>query len=778
MARVRTEKKYNTFVKGLVTEANPLTYPENASLDEDNFVLKRDGSRERRLGADFETGYALIDTGYLASDLSAGKQSFHKWESPAGDSSVSIGVVRVGAKLWFLDLLTGVPSRNLLNGGTPITIPQLGNYEMSAAVVNNYLIIVSEGLLHPVALYYNRDSQTVGHENIPIQVRDTWGIADGLPPRERPTTLSAKHEYNLRNQGWQPSIQTICGQSSFAYSQSLSYAGVGLIQIAQMWQTIAATIAQTSPAIQCTKATLGVYPSNADIWTLGKEASSTGDFEKYNPSTMARNSVESITAGKGSFILHAFERGYARRTLLGNSTLPLDKEWGRITTIANYAGRVFYSGVESRVTDGDGNSPNFSNCIFFSQVVTDSSKLGLCYQEADPTSDRISDMVDTDGGVIQIPEATKIVKIIGTRSSLLVFAENGVWEVFGADAGFVATSYQTSKVGSNGCSGGNTVAEASGTIFAWTKAGIYAYTVEPTTGRYKAESVSLTSVQTLYNSLPEYAKKYAIAFYDEKENTLRWLYNDTEGYSSLSNVNSYNRELVYDLTLGAFYSQSVDVTLGPYIAGYVDIPNYTVTSYEEAAYVGTEEVIDSALDSVVVDNDVAVTRASQFSFLVISDTSFTIGKYHNRGFRDWESYDSSGVDYLSYLLTGHETFGSIGSKKQIPYIWMHFLRTEDGFSEVGGQIVLNNPSGCLVQAQWDWADSANSGKWSNEFQGYKLLRPYFPSSQADTFDYGQTVIATKNRLRGSGRALSLLITSESGKDMKLLGWSLLIEVGR
>jgi hypothetical protein len=45
-------KQYNTFVKGLVTEAGPLTYPENASLDEENFVLNRDGSRQRRLGMD------------------------------------------------------------------------------------------------------------------------------------------------------------------------------------------------------------------------------------------------------------------------------------------------------------------------------------------------------------------------------------------------------------------------------------------------------------------------------------------------------------------------------------------------------------------------------------------------------------------------------------------------------------------------------------------------------------------------------------------------------
>lgn len=33
------EKVYRSFTKGLVTEASPLTFPENASIDERNFVL-------------------------------------------------------------------------------------------------------------------------------------------------------------------------------------------------------------------------------------------------------------------------------------------------------------------------------------------------------------------------------------------------------------------------------------------------------------------------------------------------------------------------------------------------------------------------------------------------------------------------------------------------------------------------------------------------------------------------------------------------------------------
>src|SRR4030066_1661211 len=154
MARATSVKQYNTFIKGLITEASPLTYPENASLDEDNFVLKRDGSRERRLGVDYENGYALNPTGLVADIIEGTRQSFHLWENPGNDASVSVGVVRVADRLWFVDLLTSSPSSNLLNGGNPLIIPELANAEIETSVINNNLIIVSADLQKPIYLTY------------------------------------------------------------------------------------------------------------------------------------------------------------------------------------------------------------------------------------------------------------------------------------------------------------------------------------------------------------------------------------------------------------------------------------------------------------------------------------------------------------------------------------------------------------------------------------------------------------------------------------------------
>ena len=78
----------------------------------------------------------------------------------------------------------------------------------------------------------------------------------------------------------------------------------------------------------------------------------------------------------------------------------------------------------------------------------------------------------------------------------------------------------------------------------------------------------------------------------------------------------------------------------------------------------------------------------------------------------------------------------------------------------------------MVQSQWDWANSEAYGKWSKPFQAYRYRRHYTANNASDTFDYGTTTIISKSKLRGRGRVVSLLISSDKGKDMDLLGWSM------
>jgi hypothetical protein len=91
----------------------------------------------------------------------------------------------------------------------------------------------------------------------------------------------------------------------------------------------------------------------------------------------------------------------------------------------------------------------------------------------------------------------------------------------------------------------------------------------------------------------------------------------------------------------------------------LDIPGYAVSSNTISVEVGSDEVIVSSTDTVVVDQDVQVNRSAVFSFLTIVGTSFTISKYNSTRFVDWFTVDNVGVDYTSYIVTGYELFGDV-----------------------------------------------------------------------------------------------------------------------
>lgn len=831
---LKTEKVFNSFVKGLITEASPLTFPENASVDEENFVLNRDGSRARRLGLDYEDLYAKTELGYTVDQLSTTRQSFHKWESPGGDTSISIGVVRVGSRLWFMDMLTTNPSGNLLNGGNSITVTGLQDSRIETTVISNKLIIVSEDLVNPVLLEYNPDNGIISQETYNIKIRDIFGVHDGIEVYERPpysappstlTRWEANKEVNLRtgDQFYVPSTDRVYQITDFYFSTRTVQTGYGIyftystqnytkfgasaptstsgvefngnytVKFVrsgtgsgispthkynlrnQGWAT-GIQVVGGGDAIDETGKDIGVYPSNADQWTLGKNSNpNDGDkYEKYDPTILRKNSTSRYQAPKGSMIIDAFNRGASRQTESGiSSGLSSDKETGSISTITSYAQRLFYSGVTSNVQNGDERSPNYSGYVFFTRTIQSNRDLGRCYQEADPADPSINDLVDSDGGTIQIPDATRIIKIVASQASILVFAENGVWEIYGDTGGFIATSFQISKVSTNGVLNADSIVSVNGNFIYWSKAGIYRLAPDGTGGRFSATSLSLTTIQSLYLNIPDLGKNNCKGFYDEKENRVRYLYNDTVDYATDNYINKYNKELIMDLTLESFYVNSFSDldTSSPFVCDYVEIPGYSVSTTDAQVESGTDGVVQVGADDVIVTQDTLVNRSSLFSYLTICGTYFTLSKYNSTTFKDWFTEDGVGANYVSYLVTGYEMMNDVMRQKQVPYIFFYFKKTEDGFDISGDDLTLSNPSSCKVQAQWNWANHANSGKWGREFQAYRILRFYTPASENDNFDNGDDVIVTKNKLRGSGKTLSLKITSEEGKDMKLLGWA-------
>jgi len=259
---------------------------------------------------------------------------------------------------------------------------------------------------------------------------------------------------------------------------------------------------------------------------------------------------------------------------------------------------------------------------------------------------------------------------------------------------------------------------------------------------------------------------------------VRWVYNNFIDASGPS------KELVFDVQLGAFYPNEIETLEGlkyPRVCSLAIIPPFRVGRSQEPITYGAQEVEYNG-ETVTYPSLVEVSSTKEVVYL--SAYSYDFGfldygfaTYSNTDFRDWADVDGVGVDAEAILITGYLSGGDASRNKQVPYINFHLERTERGFEDDGtGNLIPEGESSCLVQAQWSWNNSPKNGKWGEPFQAYRYKRLYSPYGPTDNFDNDEAIISTRNKLRGIGKALSLKITSEPYKDLKLVGWSISMDM--
>ncbi len=791
MPRSNQTGEFNTFVGGLVTEASPLTFPENASIDEANFVLKRDGSRQRRLGMAYESGLTPSPISYTISPIGDITVSAFEWDNVGGVAGKSFVVCQVHDKAYIVDradsTLESVSyiKETIVLDGTTAT-PAKASF---SSIDGKLVIAYGVPTIKVVSYYSDVDNfvdpteGTVGVD-LAIKTRDLFGVEDIVDGRDllspeyinyRPTSTDPEpnHMYNLRNQGW--AVPRLEWTGTLKADPILGFEDGD-------------TLGKTQRGL----------PSNADTPVLSiyaNTAEADKNSERFNDDASARQEPAKAKAASGHYIIDLLNRGQSREdeydrgcnivdgvyinanpgatpeyvTFRSASiSLPVDRTEGGVKVVEEFAGRVWYGGFSSELTGGDSQSPNLASYVFYSQQVQHDSQLTHCYQEGDPTDVEAPDVLDTDGGFIRLSGAYNIQAMENIGSGLMVFAENGVWFIGGSDSGtFNANNQSVSKVTEHGTLSPASVVVVDGTVMYWSDDAIYH--IKPSqVGDYSAEEVSV-NIRTLFQTIDESAKVLCQGIYDTYEKKVRWLYNNT--YNNLPAV-----ELVFDIVLGAFYKSVIqeDPTTSKIPVVPIQVSPFNVATVALNVLSASDEVV-SDVDDVVVDAELVSGGFRSTSYLTLinsedpASTSLTFSTYNNLSFKDWGTKDAE-----AFMLTGYIGTGDHARYKQVPYIYFHLLRTEDGFTDTGDDFTVNNESSCLVQAQWDWTNSAAYGKWGREFQAYRYKRRYTPDDVTDEYDYGTTTIVTKNKLRGRGRVVSLLISSEEDKDMKLLGWSMTI----
>lgn len=856
-------KNYFTFVRGLITEANALTFPENASFDEENFVLHRDGSRRRRQGIDYEQGYALsedIDKDYFSERAI----STHLWKSVSGDGFFNMLLVQVGPIVYFYDYdqselsEDGYPYQLDLSEFALPSASNIGSEPIVVASGNGQLFITGKEI-QPLYLKFDTATNLLEVSVIDISIRDFEGVRDGLAINERPTTQTNRHEYNLINQGWKDTH-------------------------------IATYLAAT-----------GTYPSNTDIWNLAKDTSN-----NFSASELDKLDLGNTPAPKGRNILNIFHKvresgdqffyldidhidslGYTHRhtrkstnkwrswwttcdittktdhnLITGDfvymSEIPdsygyfrvgrsgkyterhkinnmLENRQHKITVLSatkfrvnigqrwvgQYNDVVYYAqdslsvgipywtgGGVVRVVNRDysvsseylGTAPSdiafwagrawyggikdnkYSSFILFSQLLETDENIGKCYQAADPTSEHISDLVATDGGVIPIPEIGELQRFVAVSDSLIVFADNGVWQIKGGESDiFKADDYYIRKVTDVGTSSPESIVQAEGSLFYWSDGGIYSLSADQVTNNLTSTNITEETIQTKYNGFSNAAKLYVKSAYDNSQKKIYWTYNGDNAYTGSTSKHKYDSILILDLSLQAFSIYTIGEldNYSPYVVAPVISAKTTTATISLNVVVNGDQVQVNA-DNVTTDVDYPARGASKIKLLTAvpqtDDINYaiTFSDFNDSTFYDWRTNDEVGVDAVSYIETGFELFsGDAITDKSVDNLYTFFRKTETGFIDDGaGNIIYENPSSCTGYAKWNWSNASASNKETAGFECYKFDRIYIPSGAGDPFIDGTYVVDTKNNIRGSGKSIRFRFESVAGHDCWLLGWTL------
>lgn len=736
MVKKAVKAEINAFVRGLITEASSLNFPENASFDEQNFELNRDGTRNRRYGLNYEYSYAIRDAISSYTSFSEDPITTFVWTNVGGNKDKDFLVVQIGVKLFIFDLNV-VP---LSSSGYVATVDisgigALGKRHSMTSVDGKLIFAAGTGLI--AVMTYDGSSFTITGER--LKVRDQWGVAHAPTdddPTLRPVSPPADYIYNLYNQSWgiprrfSPTVATDFDDPIGIYTGTYA----------------------------------GKHPSNSEVvWTgISMQARPHPDspYEMMYPTMYAEVLGSSTLAPRGYFIIDLLERGISRTNAVAANGVKYpelnmltysakeDKTEGGASCVCEFAGRVFYSGFSGKVINGDAKSPDLSSYVVFSQLVRSYKDITKCYQEGDPTSRENNDIVDTDGGVIRVSGAENIQKLVNLGSTLMVFARNGVWAISGgSDYGFTATNYKVDKITNFGISCESSVVVEAGRAFYWSIDGIYAISKNQF-GGYESVNITQTTIQTFYNNIPTYAKENVIGVYDSFKKKIRWVYRENHRFF----LNVGIKELSLDLSLNAFTVFNLQAPVGK-AASIIGIFDY--------------EPINAVSD----DNSKSLGKISTRYILgeaIASVPHFSIGYFNNTSFVDWKATNGVGIDAKAYLITGKITAGDSSVKKQIPYLVMHFKRTEEGLDS--GYNVIH-PSGCLIGSRWGFTTSDASNKWSSLFQAYKPKQAYIPTSTG-AFDTGYEIVTSKNKIRGSGTAVSLYMETEPNKDCYIVGWNI------
>lgn len=779
-------KEYRNFSGGLVTEASPLTFPENTAVDIDNIVLEYDGTVKRRKGLS-QVGSNLQNT--LAS--SPTHQGGFVWKDAGGELGNDYYCVKLldTLHIYSCDGTTSIdasPSISILLDNFQCDL-HLGStysnvwgtilstdFDLQFSAKGKFLFVTANHMIPFVVENYS----TTSFRLMPwdIYVRDLDGADDGLSLTQQPASGFPAHRYNLRNQGWAKSQFVTYNTNHSVDPSNAEVPHVGWRPASntanESWQSaqVNAYNFESTPApkgnmwkgLQNSQVVTGeiegfritniAYASGTGVWTFTIDSNHTisgGRLMFYNML------VSYVDTGGDTQYWWFNEEQYTGSTATTVTVQDTITNYSSGFTVVSYG--FIASQEEYTPTHEDVFTPSTS--AIFSGRVWVSGILGMARD-----AQTVAYVKSYKDGLICFSQMEKIqrqstffpkeLRLCGTENSPTARDYNDPLDTDGgtitiSDSGFIHKMIPLEK-----------------SLLVFAERGVWE--IGPgSLGYFTATSYSLTKVSDIGVT-------------------------ETKSMLSADNLPFYKgvdgdiHALIRNPQTGRFEAQDLtETTIRSTIAGKTilkvahDIENKRVVWLNDD---NTALIMDLRLKvwykwtfkdsgNTKVDMVYCPSLNSESRLVFIAhDASDNVQQFTLTD----ASFEDDGTDAAAYVVTGYELLDTSARDKQAVYITTHFNRTETQFIDDGGGGPLLDPqSGCQMKAQWDFDSTGDANRHSTAQQVYRLVRPYTAPAgpYPKDFDYGLIVVTTRNKVRGKGKALTLRFDSEAGKDMQLIGWS-------
>lgn len=800
----------NNFKEGLKTEFTGLNFPDNAATDTQNCVFSYIGDTSRRGGLNYETNNVL----QAINQTSVARSSF-RWLNAGGDGATQILVQQIGNNLYFFQSSSATIAKPLSTTKLSSTLnlltflvagssadPSVSECQYTSG--NGYLFV-----FHPNCepFYCTYISGVITPTAITLQQRDIIGIIEpGVPDKQRPTTLTNEHRYNLFNQGW---------------TQGTSWSGVG-----QFNGGIPATGSLMTVSINSQVNTTAVSPGSEIQMVLNPVSqvgpnngnntgtlTITGSVTAYNTTTVTfsitsqTSSVGTLTftglwsggnffAGPANVQMSLVNVGFINTWFSALANYPANSDiwWLYKNTSDVFSPSTTFGNVQQTITPAPKGTfvmgvfnqqrANISNISGLTPVVTLARpSTGTFYQGRVWYSGiNASQLAQGDAPYTTWTENIYFSQIIESPSNFgrcyqandptsqnlnsLLSSDGGVIQIQGCGAIYKLFPLRF----------GLLVFAANGVWFISGSSGV----------GFTADDFAITKISSIETiSGTSFLEMQGYPMFWNQEGIYQVIPSAQPGSAHSPDIQLD----VKNLTIGTIlsYYNSIPTISKTYARGDYDMLNYIVQwcfrSTDESG-ISNRYSYDTILSYNVLTQAFYPYTLPTTSQSVISDIKYIINpggsnnpdpvlKYMTQvgvsnitfseendftNYVDFISENGTGYNFNSYFIAGYNLPGQALRKIQIPYIYV-FTRNP-GLHQY------------TIQAIWDFAGSAVlgstdmlSGKWSS--------RQIVTVNQTDF-----TMTYRKVRLRGRGMAVQIRIQSIQGQPFDIMGWSVLDQVNQ